>query len=99
MMAGALAAAGPPLLATMTDEQLLTSIHNVQDMLKEWIDGPMVSSEVETNGANTATESAEPTTVNESATAEGTGTTADTPTGSDAGTSETTETERADTSS
>src|SRR5258706_367325 len=38
MMAGALAAAGPPLLATMTDEQLLTSIHNVQDMLKEWID-------------------------------------------------------------
>src|SRR5260221_6761343 len=36
MMAGALTAAGPPLLATMTDEQLLVSIDNVAATRRRW---------------------------------------------------------------
>ncbi len=107
-MAGALAAAGPPLLATMTDEQLLVSIDNVAAMLQEWRNGPVsnVNSEIEAKAEEyhkeveedgETTESAESPSTDESTATEGESPTADTPTGSTEGTPETAGTERTDT--
>lgn len=115
MMSGALAAAGPPLLASMTDEQLLSSLDSVMAMIREWRDGPVsnVNSEIEAkaeeyhkevdgeNGeAEQSTESSdEPTTADESTATAGEGTAATTDERSTAGEGTATETESGGTSS